>query len=134
MKLYPQQSLAMITVLAVFSYTTLPEPAAAADAHVVNLSEIRGEMKLSASQRTKNLEDIERVLSLPAAQDSISKARLSKARIRAAIADLNDQELSRLANRARVAEQDVQGGIVVGLLALIGLIVVIAVVVTATRE
>jgi len=42
---------------------------------------------------------------------------------------LNDEELSRLADRARAVEQDVQGGLIVGLLALIGLIVVILVVV-----
>ena len=47
-----------------------------------------------------------------------------------AIAQLSDDELARLATKARSAEQDVQGGLIVGLLALIGLIVVIIIVVS----
>src|SRR5712691_9702491 len=72
---------------------------------------------------------LERVLSLPAAQDALKKASLNQDQIRKAVSTLNDEELSRLADRARAVEQDVQGGLIVGLLALIGLIVVILVVV-----
>jgi hypothetical protein len=46
---------------------------------------------------------------------------------------LDDAELSRLAARARAVEQDVEGGIIVGLLALIGLVVVVIVVLTVIR-
>jgi hypothetical protein len=42
---------------------------------------------------------------------------------------LSDDELARLADRARASEKDVQGGLIVGILALIGLIVVIIIVV-----
>jgi hypothetical protein len=45
--------------------------------------------------------------------------------MRQAVATLNDSELARLSDRARASEKDVQGGLIVGILALIGLIVVI---------
>jgi hypothetical protein len=134
MKLSPQQSLAMITALAVLSYTALPHPATAAEHHVVSLSELQQEMNSFAKTRAKDLEDIERVLSLPAAQDTLAKARLNTASVKMAIASLDDQELTRLAKMAREAEQDVQGGFIVGLLALIGLIVVIIIVVAVVKD
>jgi len=134
MKLCPQQSLALITVLAVFSYATTPQQAVAAEPHVVSLSELRQEMTSAHNTRAKNLEDIGRVLSLPAAESALAKAHVTKARVQTVIAGLNDQELSRLADRARIAERDVEGGFIVGLLALIGLVVVILIVVAATRD
>jgi hypothetical protein len=129
MKFLPHQLLAIITALAVFSYTMLPQPAMAAEHHVVSLSELQQEMSASAQARAKNLEDISRVLALPAAQEALSKVPLSAKRIETAIAALDDHELLRLADRARAAEQDVQGGFIVGILALIGLVVVILIVV-----
>ena len=72
--------------------------------------------------------------SLSAAQDALAKAHLSTAQVKTAIASLDDQELSRLAQQARAAEQDVQGGLIVGFLALIGLIVVIIVVLAVVRD
>ena len=134
MKLYPKQSLAIITALTVFSYTTIPQPAAAAEHHVVSLSELQKDVSSSREVRAKNLSDIQRVLSLPAAQDALAKARLSTATATAAIATLTDKELSRLAERARVAEKEVEGGLIVGLLALIGLVVVIIVVVSLVKD
>jgi len=67
------------------------------------------------------------VLSLPAAQEALAKSHLTTARVTTAIAELDDAELAELADRARDAEQDVEGGIIVGLLALIGLVVVVLV-------
>ena len=134
MKLCPQQSLALITAMTLFSYTVLPHQAAAADHHVVSLAELQQQFSSSGTARAKNLGDIERVLSLPAAQEALAKARVNTTSVKAAIAELNDHELSRLAERARAAEQDVQGGIIVGLLALIGLVVVIIIVVSVLNK
>ena len=133
-KLCVQQLLALIMALAVFSYVAMPQPVAAAEAHVLTLSELQQDLNHLQETRAKNLEDIERVLSLPAAQDALAKAHLNTTRVTAAIAELNDAELTRLADRARAAEQDVEGGIIIGLLALIGLIVVIVVVLTVVRK
>ena len=54
--------------------------------------------------------------------------------MRTAVATLNDEELARLADRARASEKDVEAGIIVGILALIGLIVVIIIVVSVVAE
>jgi len=53
--------------------------------------------------------------------------------VKRAISQLSDQELARLADQARASEKDVQGGLIVGLLALIGLIVVIIIVVASSN-
>lgn len=114
--------------LVLFSYLATPPPAAAAEAHVVSLSELQNELHISQRARAKDLDDIQRVLSLPVAQDTLAKTHVNMERVMTVIADLDDGELTRLADQARVAEQDVEGGLIVGLLALIGLIVVIVVV------
>jgi len=133
-KLCVQQLLALIMALAVFSHVAMPRPASAAEAHVLTLSELQQDLHQQQQTRAKNLEDIERVLSLPSAQEVLAKTHLNMARVTAAIAELDDAELTRLADRARAAEQDVEGGIIVGLLALIGLIVVIVVVLSVVRN
>jgi hypothetical protein len=130
-KLCVQQLLALITAFAVFGYV-MPRPADAAS-HVVNLAELQQELIQSHNHRAQDLADIGRVLELPAAQDALAKVHLEMPRVEAAIASLNDAELSRLAVRARAVEQEVQGGIIVGLLALIGLVVVVIVVLTVIR-
>jgi len=130
-KLCVQQYLALITALAVFTYV-MPQPAVA-ETHVVGLSELHQDLNQSHEARAKDLADIERVLSLHAAQNALSSAHLDMPRVESAIASLNDAELSRLAVRARAVEQDVQGGVIVGLLALIGLIVVVIVVISVVK-
>lgn len=130
-KLCVQHYLAVITALAVFTYV-MPQPAVA-ETHVVGLSELQQDLSHSHEARAKDLGDIERVLSLPAAQEALSAAHLEMPRVESAIASLNDAELSRLAVRARAVEQDVQGGVIVGLLALIGLIVVVIVVISVVK-
>ena len=122
-------SLATVTALAVASFTTMPARAAGTDDHVLPLSELQKDLSSAAAKRAKDIEDIDRVLSLPVAQTELNKANLKPDQVKAAISTLNDEELARLADRARAAEQDVQGGLIVGLLALIGLIVVIIIVV-----
>lgn len=131
-KLCVQQLLALITAIAVFGYV-MPRPAAAAS-HVVDLSELQQDLNQSHKQRSQHLADIGRVLDLPAAQDALAKAHIEMPRVEAAIASLNDAELARLAERARAVEQEVQGGLIVGLLALIGLIVVVIVVLSVIKD
>lgn len=128
------QSIALTTALAVFSYTSMPRPAAAAEPHVVQLAELQQRLQSSQTARAQNLKDLDRVLSLPQAQEALGKARVNPNHVRAAIASLSDQELDRLAQKARAAEQDVKGGIITGLLALIGLVVVILVVVAIVND
>ncbi|MDQ2776879.1 MAG: PA2779 family protein [Acidobacteriota bacterium] len=102
---------------------------ATADEHVMPLSELHQQAQAASQERTKNVADIERVLSYPAAAEALQKAAVNQAQVQKAVATLDDAELARLADRARASEKDVQGGLIVGILALIGLIVVIIIVV-----
>jgi hypothetical protein len=129
-----QQQLAVITALSIFTYMAAPRPLMASETHVVSPSEMQRDLKRLQDTRARNLADIERVLSLPAAQEELAKAHLTTARVTTAIAELDDTELARLAERAREAERDVEGGIIVGLLALIGLVVVILIVLSVVND
>ena len=134
MILRANQYIAMTTVLAVFSYTSMPQAVMAAEPHVVQLAELQQRAQASQTARTQNLKDLDRVLSLPQAQEALGKAKVNPNHVRAAIASLSDQEVDKLAQKARTAEKEVEGGIIVGLLALIGLVVVILIVVAVLNS
>jgi CHASE3 domain sensor protein len=134
MTLSPIQSIALTTVLTVFSYTSMPQSAMAAEQHIVPLAELQQKAHSSQTARAQNLQDLNRVLSLPQAQEALSKAKVNPNQVRIAISSLSDQELDKLALKARAAEQDVQGGFIIGLLALIGLVVVILIVVAVLND
>ncbi|HZQ56326.1 MAG TPA: PA2779 family protein [Bryobacteraceae bacterium] len=108
---------------------TLWPGAAWAQDHVVPLQELHEKARAASQERAKNIADIERVLSYPAAAQALQKADVNREQMRTAVATLSDDELARLADRARASEKDVQGGLIVGILALIGLIVVILIVI-----
>jgi hypothetical protein len=112
------------------SALTIVPPRLRAEDHVVPLSELRENARSAGESRAKNIADIERVLSYPAAAQALEKSNVNQVQVKQAVATLSDQELARLADRARASEKDVQGGLIVGILALIGLIVVIIIVVT----
>jgi hypothetical protein len=101
-----------------------------ADDHIVPLDDVHQQARSSSETRAKNIADIERVLSYPAAAEALQKSHVNQEQMRKAVATLDDSELARLSNQARSSEQDVKGGLIVGILALIGLIVVIIVVVS----
>jgi hypothetical protein len=102
---------------------------ALADEHVVPLTELHQKVQRTAAERTRNIQDIERVLSYPAARAALERSHVNTGQMKTAVSTLSDDELARLADRARASEKDVQGGLIVGILALIGLVVVIIIVV-----
>ena len=132
MKLHLRREWALLTVFTVLAMFLNPRVVNAQD-HVVPLSELRREPGTATRARAKNLSDLDRVLSLPAARGALQKVNVTQDQARKAVSVLSDEELSRLADRARSAEHDVQGGLIVGLLALIGLIVVVLIVVSVVR-
>lgn len=105
-------------------------PVVRAQDHVVPLTELHGQARDAAQARTRNIQDIERILSYPAAAQALAKSNVSSQQVSQAVSTLDNDELARLADRARASEKDVQGGFIVGILALIGLIVVIIIVLT----
>ncbi|MBI1897183.1 MAG: PA2779 family protein [Acidobacteria bacterium] len=122
-----QQLWSLLTAMLLLFMSVQPSTAATDD-HVVPLSDLQRQLRFTAEQRTDNLADVGRVLSHPAAVNELAKYGITPRQAREAVANLTDTELARLADRARAAEKDLQGGLIVGLLALIGLIVVIVVV------
>lgn len=127
-----QQPLSATMAFVVF--TVFAVPPAGAYEHIVPLAELQSQVRSAANARAKNLEDIQRVLSYPAAAAALAKRNVSPEQMRTAVATLSDDELARLSDRARSSEKDVEAGLIVGILALIGLIVVIIVVVSVVAE
>src|SRR6185369_12642243 len=123
-----RRQLGIVTASAVLYMSGFSQCALAED-HLVPLTELQRDAELVAKSRATDLADIERVLSLPAAQDAMRKSNVNLEQAKNAISQLSTEELARLATRARAAEKDVEGGLIVGLLALIGLVVVIIIVV-----
>ena len=113
---------------AVLSLAILGTSVAPAQEHITPLSTVRQDLRRATTERATNLADIERLLARPEARQELAKARVSPETAQKAISLLNDEELARLAARARTAEQDVQGGLLIGLLAIIGAITVIIIV------
>jgi hypothetical protein len=107
---------------------------ASAQQHVVPLAELQSKVQAVSQDRTQNIGDIERVLSYPAAVQALEKSGVKQEQVRTAVATLSNDELARLAQKARAAEKDVEGGLIVGILALIGLIVVILIVIAVVAD
>ena len=116
--------MALTTTWAMFIVPTM----ASAQNHVVPLAEVERAVRSKAEARVQSIEDIVRVMSLPAATKDFQRVNVTQSQVHAAVSSLSDEELTRLALRARDSEQEVQGGFIVGILALIGLIVVIVIV------
>jgi hypothetical protein len=128
-----RQLLSGVLCAAMTAVTALPQEAFTGD-HVVPLNKLHEKAQASSEQRSRNIADIQRVLSYPAAAAALQKSNVNPDQMRRAVATLSDDELTRMADRARSSEHDVQGGFIVGILALIGLIVVIIIVVTVVAE
>jgi hypothetical protein len=118
-----------VTVLLVCTHS-----AVAADDHIVPLTDLQQQLRTAAQQRAADQTDLARVLALPAAKAEFAKYDISPTQVQTAVATLSDSELARLASRARSAEKDVEGGLIVGLLALIGLVVVIIIIVSVVTQ
>lgn len=124
-------SQSLLSAMLALGLTAAPAFAAAeAQQHVLPLNQLQDSAQKAAEQRQQNIADIQRVLSYPAAAEALAKSNVNQAQMQRAVATLDDQELARLADQARASEKDVKGGLIVGILALIGLIVVIIIVVT----
>lgn len=130
MNFLPRRPVAVLTAVAVL---TLTAPLAAAEDHIVPLNALQARLRQESRGRAEDLAAIDRILALPAAGEALHKAGFDASQAHAAVSLLDDHELSRLALQARQVDHDVQGGLIVGVLALIGLIVVIIIVVSVVR-
>lgn len=128
MKAQLQRPAAVLTAWAVTVFC-MPGNLSAHD-RILPSTQLHQELQRTSQARQGNLEVIQRVLSTPTGQDLLKQAKIDPGQVQKAVSQLNDAELAKLAQQARSAEDDLAGGLIVGLLALIGLIVVIIVVVS----
>ena len=128
MRLHLRGELAKLMALTTTWAMFIAPTTASAQDHVVPLAEVERAVHSKAEARTKSIEDIDRVLSLPAATKELQRVKVTQSQVHAAVSSLSDEELARLAERARDAEQEVQGGLIVGILDIIGAIVVIVII------
>jgi hypothetical protein len=78
--------------------------------HVVSRAELRRELQRASATRRDDLQAVERLLRSERAGQALKSVRLDPARAIQAAALLEDEELARLAARAREAERDFQAG------------------------
>lgn len=79
--------------------------------HVVSQSELQKQVVQSSRVRDQKLERLRSFLSTPLATETIKKAHFDPVRVRQAVANLTDDELSALAARVDQAQQDFAAGI-----------------------
>lgn len=132
MKAQLQRPAAILTAWAVTVFC-MPGNLAAQE-RILPSTELHRELQKTSQARQRNWDIIQRVLSTPAGQDLMKEARLDPGQVKKAVSQLSDAELAKLAQQARSAEDDLAGGLIVGLLALIGLIVVIIVVLSLVND
>lgn len=119
--------------LAIFAAFLILACTGRADDHVVPLSDLHRDANAVALGRAKNLADVDRVLAAPAVQQQLNKANLKSDRVQAAISQLDDTELARLADRARAADRDIRAGGKGEIIFLAGLAVFILLIVVLTQ-
>lgn len=123
----------MVAALSILFFTAGSLSAMQSEDHVVPLSELHRDVNSVSAQRAQNLADIGRVLSSPVAQEQLSKANVGSDQVKAAISHLDDNELARLAARARAADRDVRAGDKGTVLFIVGLALVVFLIVTLTQ-
>ena len=105
-----------------------------AQSHVVGLAELRQEAVRASRARQADLQKVGEFLSSPESEKALRSVRLDPIRVKAAVATLSDQELTRLASRVDQAQSDFAAGalsdrdllfILVGVAALILIIVAV---------
>jgi hypothetical protein len=83
-----------------------------AQTHVVSPDELRGDAANPAAKRLANEEAVRHLLSSDAGQQAMKSAHVDYQRIDKAIGQLNDEELAKLADRSRQAENDFAAGFI----------------------
>jgi hypothetical protein len=128
--------IAFTAMLAMCVVITSPQAKAqtAAGQHVVAQEELRRDVARISETRQANEAAIRHLLSSETAQQALKSAKVDYAKVDRAVSQLSDEEIARLASRARQAEQDFAAGfisaktvayIVLALVVIITLVVLI---------
>src|SRR5579884_168863 len=103
------QSIRMLSACVLVTIFAVP-PNLAAQAHIVNPSELQKQVLAASRERQKNLEIVDRFFSSPAAQKAMSIVHTDPNQVKVGVSHLSDQELAKLAQRAQKAEADFAAG------------------------
>lgn len=119
----------LLIVLFVFPLTL-----AAQTTHVVSPGDLQKQAAAISEQRQQDIQKVRSFLGSPAAAETLKKAKIDTERVKKAVSQLSDQDLSQLAARADKAQHDFAAGylstidialIILGV-ALIILIIIVA--------
>jgi hypothetical protein len=84
--------------------------AVAAEEHVVPLTELHQRLESAAQKRERDLQDVNRLFSSDQGKKALGIAKIAGDQVKQAVSQLNDEELARLADRARLAESQFAAG------------------------
>lgn len=81
-----------------------------AETHLVSPADLQKQAVATTAVRQHNVQTVKQFLSSPTAEKAIKSAQMDPVKVKAAVATLNDEELTRLAARAEKAQVDFAAG------------------------
>jgi len=129
------QSIRVLTACVLVTIFAVPQNLVA-QVHVVSPDELQNQTLAASQGRQRNLEIVTRFLSSPTAEKAMRIVHTNDKQVKAAVANLNDQELERLAQRAQKAEADFAAGSLSDrdlLIILIAVLVLVVIILAATH-
>jgi alcohol dehydrogenase YqhD (iron-dependent ADH family) len=107
-----------------------PSQNATAQSHIVTPSELHQRVVSASQMRQRNIEKIDRFFSSAVAQKALKEHGINATRVKAAVAQLSDDELAKIAARTEKVQKDFAAGAITDHL-LILIVIAIAVVLIA---
>jgi hypothetical protein len=104
-----RQSLRMAVATLLVALFIVPTDALA-QSHVVSPADLHKEAVAASQVRQHNLDSVQHLLSMPAAQKALKSAKMDPQEVKTAVANLNNEELAQLAARADKAQADFYAG------------------------
>lgn len=99
----------MLAIVAFFALATIPARAQE-NQHVVSLSDLNKDAARPAQTRQSNEESVRTLLSSEQAQKAMKSANLDYQKVDKALGQLSDEDLAKLAERSRKAQNDFAAG------------------------
>jgi hypothetical protein len=104
-----RQSLRMAVATLLVALFIVPTDALA-QSHVVSPADLQKEAAAASQLRQHNLDSVQHLLSMPAAEKALKSAKMDPQEVKTAVANLNNEELVQLAARADKAQADFYAG------------------------
>src|SRR6266496_1564281 len=120
--------------LAVAIVMVIPAGLIAQTTHVVSPADLQKQVVAATQTRQANVEKVRNFLSTPVAEQAMQKSHIDSGQVKAAVANLGDEELAQLAARADKAQSDFAAGYLSTrdiVLIVLGVVVIILIIVIA---